>query len=346
MNKSPFLLPALLALSASALAQEPAGPTFDRARKAPVFTIYFENDTFADTDRYYTNGAKLSWISGDLSGWGRSGGQQAALERVPLVNDPGTMKNFGFAFGQNIYTPRDQDLVIPDPDDRPYAGWSYLEFSLLSKSPHQLDIISLQVGMVGPHSYAQEVQNGFHDWIRNSPSRGWDSQLHDEVGVNLIVERRWRLFARAFDGALGFDFVPHIGASLGNVATYANIGASTRLGFNLPEDFGVDLIRGAGVVNTPIDDNDPRVGERTSLSLFLFAGADGRAVARDIFLDGNTFRDSPSVDKEDFVADLSVGAGLVLGRWQLTYTHVLRTREFEGQDKPNRFGSVTLSRTF
>jgi len=52
------------------------------------------------------------------------------------------------------------------------------------------------------------------------------------------------------------------------------------------------------------------------------------------------------VDKEDFVADLSVGAGLVLGRWQLTYTHVLRTREFEGQDKPNRFGSVTLSRTF
>ena len=32
-----------------------------------TFSLYFENDLFADTDRRYTNGIKLSWVSPDLS---------------------------------------------------------------------------------------------------------------------------------------------------------------------------------------------------------------------------------------------------------------------------------------
>src|SRR3990172_786651 len=31
-----------------------------------TFSILFENDLFADTDRHYTNGIKLSWMSRDL----------------------------------------------------------------------------------------------------------------------------------------------------------------------------------------------------------------------------------------------------------------------------------------
>jgi hypothetical protein len=70
-------------------------------------------------------------------------------------------------------------------------------------------------------------------------------------------------------------------------------------------------------------------------------------VARDIFLDGNTFRDSPGVDKRPFVADLSYGAGIIAGRWQLTFTQVYRTREFEAQlHKYNEFGSLTISCAF
>ena len=38
--------------------------------------------------------------------------------------------------------------------------------------------------------------------------------------------------------------------------------------------------------------------------------------------------------------------GAVFGRWQITYMHVLRTREFKNQPEYNRFGSITISRTF
>jgi len=162
-----------------------------------------------------------------------------------------------------------------------------------------------------------------------------------------VAERKWHLYAGSVADILGVDLVPHLGLSLGNVQTYANAGATARLGFNLPSDFGVQLIRPGGAGSTPIDDRDPRVSLRKSFSLFVFGAADGRAVARDIFLDGNTFRDSPSVNKEDFVADLSYGAGVIAGRWQVTFTQAMRTREFKKQiERANHFGSVTVSVVF
>lgn len=105
--------------------------------------------------------------------------------------------------------------------------------------------------------------------------------------------------------------------------------------------------RPGSVGGSPTDDLDPRVALDRNLSLFGFGTADGRAVARDIFLDGNTFRDSPSVTKKPFVADLGAGVGLIAGPWQLTYTQVWRTREFKTQrGRFNNFGSVTLSRAY
>jgi lipid A 3-O-deacylase len=325
---------------------EPAVPV-ERARAAGVFTIYFENDYFTGTDKDYTNGAKLSWLSGDLTDWGQTGWRRGFLEALPFVNRTGTQKNFGFSLGQQIYTPQDQDSNPPDPTDRPYAGWSYAEISFVSKNHVRADILSIQLGIVGPSSGAEKVQTEVHERLDEDVPAGWDHQLEDEFGVNLIYERRYRMAARPVGESLGFDFIPHGGVSLGNVQTYANLGGTARLGVNLPSDFGVGVARGASVGASPIDDLDPRVAPDRDLSLFLFAGADGRAVAQDIFLDGNTWKDSASVDKETFVADIFAGVGLIAGRWQLTATVVHRTKEFETQPDPwTRFGSVSLSVAF
>lgn len=318
----------------------------ERARSTSVFTLYLENDYFGGTDRHYTNGLKLSWLSRDLTTWQQAGWRQKMIEALPLVNRPDAQKNFGLAIGQNIYTPENDDLHVPDATDRPYAGWSYLEFNFVSKTPRLMDTLSFQAGMVGRHSYAQETQRIVHRWLDNEEAKGWAFQLKDEVGVNVIFERRWRLFARTVGDTLGLDLVPHAGVSLGNVQTFANVGATARLGFNLPSDFGVELIAGGAATNSPLDGRDPRVAERRRTSVFIFGGVDGRVVARDIFLDGNTWEDSPSVAKERWVGDSYVGAGLVLARWQLTYTYVVRAKEFKAQREVNQFGSITISRAF
>jgi hypothetical protein len=318
-----------------------------RARAAPVFTIHFENDTFSGSDEHYTNGLKFSWLTADLVDWGQKGWRKTLVELLPFVNRPGGQKAIGYALGQSIYTPRDTTLTNPDPADRPYAGWLYLELAFVSKTPSISDTFSIQAGLIGPHSLAEDVQRIVHEWMDVPVAQGWDYQLRDEVGVNLVYERRWRLYARALVQTLGVDLIPHAGASLGNVLTYANAGAAVRVGLNLPSDFGVQLARPGSVGGSPTDDLDPRVALDRNFSVFLFGAADGRAVARNIFLDGNTFRDSRSVPKEAFVADLSTGIGLIAGRWQFTYTQVWRTREFKAQqDFYNKFGSFTLSRAF
>ena len=66
-------------------------------------------------------------------------------------------------------------------------------------------------------------------------------------------------------------------------------------------------------------------------------------MGRNIFLDGNTFRSSPSVDKEPLVADLQAGVS-VFSRsgLRLDVSVVHRTQEFEHQGGADNFGIVSF----
>jgi hypothetical protein len=168
------------------------------------------------------------------------------------------------------------------------------------------------------------VQDSWHHLINKFRSRGWDNQLHDEPTLNLTWQRTQRPLLVNLGQGWAVDALPHYGGTLGNVFTYANAGAQVRLGRNLPADFGASLIRPGSIVSAPGAKDDPQVtGE---LGYNVFAGVDGRAVARNIFLDGNTWRDSHSVTRKPFVADVFCGASVIWRRWTFTYTHVYRSR--------------------
>jgi len=69
----------------------------------------------------------------------------------------------------------------------------------------------------------------------------------------------------------------------------------------------------------------------------LFLAVDGNAAARNILFDGNAFRNSHSVDKKPFVADLIGGIGMIIHRVKITYSYVHRTKEFETQKEEQNF---------
>ena len=80
---------------------------------------------------------------------------------------------------------------------------------------------------------------------------------------------------------------------------------------------------------------------------YLFGGVQGRAVAQNIFLDGNTFQNSASVDKKVLVADFTVGASVFYMDWaKLDFTFTERTKEFKTQQSMDRFGAASLSVRF
>jgi hypothetical protein len=340
------LLLTLAALPLSARAERTSSSVeSDNELHLGSLTVYSENDKyFAGTDEHYTNGFKLSALSTDLRNF--TGDSSPAPVRWVARNLGGLVADgqpykLGLSIAQNIYTPTNTSTATPNPADRPYAAWLYLGLSLQvyhppahANGPASLDIFEVDAGMVGPDALGREIQNGFHDIIGTTHAQGWSHQIHNEPGVNLVYERQYRFStAHARDG-WGADLIPHAGLSLGNIFTYANAGAEVRAGYCLPADFGSNLIRASGDSNALI---------RQRLSVFLFAAVDGRAVARDVTLDGNTFKDSPSVDKRPLVADLYTGIGVGGRFWQLTYAQAYRTKEFDGQANRSVFGSVSVT---
>lgn len=312
-----------------------------------TFSLYFENDLFANTDQSYTNGTKLSWISPDLTAYARSDKlppwSLRYVKLLPFINEPGLKRNIALSFGQKMYTPGDISRVDLIEDNQPYAGWTYGGIAFHSKNSQRLDSMEIQLGMVGPFSFAEQTQNLVHE-LRNIPTaKGWKNQLDNEPGLAIIYERKWRMWQMGEPAGFGFDAITHLGAALGNVYTYANGGLEVRCGWRIPADFGVSLIRPAGDTNAPLDRRDPRLAGAGLLSAHLFGMLDSRVVLRNIFLDGNTFADSHSVDKNNYVTDLAAGVSIIIWQFKISYGQVLRSKEFKGQEKNHSFGSITVS---
>src|SRR5262249_2102051 len=115
--------------------------------------------------------------------------------------------HYAASFGQSIFTPEDLTLRIPDPRDRPYAGWLYLGSTLTRETGTTLDRFDAQLGVVGPAAGGETAQNTVHDLIKNlfpaGQARGWSFQIKNEPGLVLAGEREWR--ATLSDGPLEAD---------------------------------------------------------------------------------------------------------------------------------------------
>jgi hypothetical protein len=308
-----------------------------------VISIQFENDFFGGgTDRHFSHGTRIECLTGPIQ-W-----MSDAADKLPWFRSERARSSpkddlkarASFSLGQNIYTPEDTTTTQLIPDDRPYAGWLYMGFGLVAnQGTHRYDKLELEIGMVGPYSFAEDVQTFWHSLLGLQVPRGWDNQLKNEPGAVLYYEQTRRFEKQNIGWGLDVDVLPFFGGALGNVFTYAAAGITLRLGTELEDDFGPPRIR-------PSLPGSSYFRPEKGFNWYVFAGLEGRAVLTNIFLDGNTFTDSHSVDKKPFVGDLQAGIVLQLDRFRITYTQIFRTKEFDGQNDGDLFGSVSLSYHF
>ena len=213
---------AALTLPTAGLQAQPAPDT------ASIWTLQDENSSISatnPTDRLYVNGLRLGWTSPTT-------GVPDFLETVGRALWGDGQRRIGFNLSQQIYTPTDTSLVIPDPRDRPYAGLLLGNFSLLSDTADSRSVLTVSLGVVGPASAAEQVQNGFHDLIGQSHPRGWNSQIQNVPAFEVLHERTWRLPLGRI-GGIETDVLPALTVGLGNVRTYLQTGASFRFGQGL-----------------------------------------------------------------------------------------------------------------
>lgn len=307
-----------------------AGPAHAAAaRDTDTFVTFTgDNDFFAGYDHHYTNGLQFA-ISADrapLPAWVRS------LPPLRTGSDP----HITLSLGQRIYTPTDKTRADPDPLDRPYGGWLYALGEVRVRNGIAVDSVQASLGVIGPASFARQTQNIYHGLIGSEKAHGWDSQLDNQPALLLGFERAWPNTLRTELGPLSVDVTPRIGATVGNVYTYANTGVVLRLGRNLADDYPVTSIS-LGPPRDGYRPSDPRFG------WYAWIGTEARLVAWNTFLDGNLFGGGPSVARNPFGHDLQLGLAAVWGTSRIGFTFVRRSKEFETQVADDKFGQLTFS---
>lgn len=229
-----------------------------------------------------------------------------------------------FEVGQEIYTPNHKRLSPPLSDENPYAGFLYASGIQYYEHLDYRTQFGIKAGIVGPHAYGKTIQNGVHRMLGQREPAGWDYQLKDEPILNLMHKREWVNFDIGF---LGYELnsVSSIENNLGNQLTNFVYVNGFKLGKNVPRyDFS-----------------------KSRNAYYLFSNIATDVVARNIYYDGNTFRDSPHVTTSHVVFLLDSGIGFEYRAARLKFHYIINTREYEEQKEQfHNYGFVDLNFKF
>ena len=333
------------------------------------YRLYEENDFFnlispfaEQTDRYYTQGIRLEFL------WYGRKADETLLPTITHADwcrilcgkdafnasgELGAEVADGFAAGQNMYTPEDITIAAPQPDDRPWGGWLYasriarVRYADYTLRTQRQDLIEISLGMVGPASLAGATQIWWHDVIDDDRPAGWDNQLRNEPVLQLRYETALRWPQEGGDNA---DIIARARAHLGNALTSLEADVTGRLGFNV-SGFGVSTIPGppppAAFARAAQPDSRNGSNGRPSGNAFVRGGI--KAIAHNIFLDGNTFASNDiRIKRKILVPEIAAGLEVnpVSNVW-MTLQFIRRGSEFEtstGRDSPaQNFGALTLA---
>lgn len=150
----------------------------DTLRYKEAYTIRYENDLFAGTDKYYSQGIFLQYDHLDIDlKW-----LNTFFFKVPDVQ-----RSLQTGVAQKVYTPSSitsDSLLL---GDRPYAAtYGYTaRFSARSKSRNYTLSWSLHTGWIGKPAFGKETQTAIHRWTNNNKPLGWQYQLNTGLSINL-----------------------------------------------------------------------------------------------------------------------------------------------------------------
>ena len=299
-----------------------------------IVNLVVENDVFVGTDRHYTSGVMLNYISGVDDGPRRL---RNLGVRFPGMDEDDRM-HVSVSVGHEIFTPTNIRATRLLEDDRPYAAYAYLATGFSTASDKDIETWRVSIGMIGPDAHGETVQNRVHRLIDEAEAQGWQHQLGSEWVASIAYEKKWlnRAWYSSPDWSLEADLVPYFTGAVGTLHNYVGLGSMLRIGRGLQSDHGPPRVRPSMPLSQFYDNT-------LKGSWYFFVGIDARYIAHNIFLDGNNFSDSHSVDRREWVGDLQAGLVWNNPRFRFGYTYILRTREFEGQDENDIFGSLSLS---
>lgn len=313
---------------------------FSAEKGMDFFTVTFENDVLFQEDGDYTNGLGVAWGYNDVEGLNDETlpSWLAYLADKTYLTNGGSNKRYdvGYSIAQAMQTPIDITVSELVEDDVPYAGFLGWKSSLIAFDEQQVDEVGLILGVVGPASGAEQAQTIIHKITDSDEPMGWDNQLENELVFRIDAKRLWRL-ADFNVGSTEFDIIGGVVGGVGNFRSDVGGAISLRWGQDLQNSFSSAAV---------IPARDPNPLGNSKDGWYVFANLGASYVANNIFIDGNTFKDSHSVDLIHDQATISAGAALTISNWNFLLSAVRGTDQYKTQSEFSRFGSFAVSYNF
>ncbi len=281
-------------------------------------------------DKEYTNGDKVTVEFSAAPWWGRRFARHLAPCKGDEPSDAQCLTT-SLSIGQDMYTPKPsrEPRQTPDwRDDRPYAAWLYVSGEARVMGEASMRTVSLHLGVTGPAAFGELAQRTAHklSGVYTKAPIGWDTQVGFEPGIMLTGRTMRRIVGRTSSGRAVMDFVPHVGASVGNVLTEAEGGFQLRTGVNLSSPWWTS-----------------EWSSRAPGELYLLGGARAEAVAHNITLDGNTLGADRRVDRVPLVGEYSVGVGARYHGFVAEWRAVTRSREYRTGPRAHAYSTLSAS---
>lgn len=296
-------------------------------------TVEFENDLLQGDDSDYTHGSRFMWTTPETltPKW-----LSFLPGKTPFFRPDEGVYDYSFVLGQNMFTPNDISETNLIKDDRPYAGYTYIGAIGRKTSKGQNTFVEIDIGLVGPASFAEETQTWWHEVVDATEPQGWDNQLDNELTIQIQYWESRGVTLLGKQEAWSLDMTPRIGGFLGNVQVSGAVGADARFGYNMPTSQGPGVITPTSLTKK----------QNRKSYVYVFFGSEGRACAWNIFLDGNTDGGSHSVDKETFVSDIRTGVGVGIKDFNMIWTIIQRSPEYKEQDEAQEYTSLAITYRF
>jgi len=301
--------------------------------------IYIENDLLSETDSQYTGGTKIDVLY-------KVNNPTSSLYNLLFVDDSKSYSFVSFAVGSQLYTPADLSKTEPIYDDWSYAAWAYVESGIHKSTAKTLSSLVLKVGMVGPSAKGEQIQKTIHKWTGSEIPQGWDNQLYDELGINIGYMHKRRYEYKKSNSNYGIVLIPTLSVDLGNISTQASVGLLSRIGYNIAKDFGVTTISAGAESDIPSYTKKKR-SHANHWSYSLNIAARVSAVAKDIFVEGNTFKTSiVTHERENLVAYYGAGISVRYKSFIIDFMQIHNTPRAKDIDESQTVGSLIITYLF
>ncbi|WP_255557803.1 lipid A deacylase LpxR family protein [Flavobacterium taihuense] len=183
------------------------------------FRYNYDNDFFANTDYYYTQGHNFELVSPRLF--------KNPINKI-FVKLKNSKQKYGLLFEQIGFTPTSlkSDEILYD--DRPFAAAAMLKSFLISTDTIHKSIFSstLSFGIIGPFTSGKEIQTMIHKYIGAEIPLGWQYQIENDAILNYEISYEKQLYR------LNNLFALHANAKLrlGTMNTNMSGGVTTTFG--------------------------------------------------------------------------------------------------------------------